>query len=130
MKISVIITLFSLIVIVRGWWAAAAQPVILGLGAAFAVVDLDAQENLFIKLPNWDELEKMGKQIGKDLKSAGEELISEGKDMLWEGKKKVEGWIEDVLGTESKKEKLRPIRDDPYVSGDKKKDENSKFEAE
>ena len=53
--------------IVRGWWATAAQPVILGLGAAFAVVDLDAQENLFIKI-DWNELERYGKGVIKEAK--------------------------------------------------------------
>ena len=42
MKLSSIIALFTLVVLVKGaWWANLAQPVILGLGAAFAALDLD-----------------------------------------------------------------------------------------
>ena len=42
MKLTFIFTLFTLAVIVKGaWWAAAVQPVILGLGAVLASFDLD-----------------------------------------------------------------------------------------
>ena len=42
MKIIDILVLFSLSIIVKGtWWAAAIQPVILSLGAVFAAIDLD-----------------------------------------------------------------------------------------
>ena len=42
MKLRDILTLFTLSVIVKGaWWAAAVQPVILGLGAMYTAIDLD-----------------------------------------------------------------------------------------
>ena len=42
MKIIDILVLFSLSIIVKGtWWAAAVQPVILSIGAVFAAIDLD-----------------------------------------------------------------------------------------
>ena len=42
MKTTDILVLLSLSVFVNGaWWAAVAQPVILGFGAAFAALDLD-----------------------------------------------------------------------------------------
>ena len=40
MKLSNILVLFSLIVIVKGaWWAAAAQPVLLGFGAVLTALN-------------------------------------------------------------------------------------------
>ena len=45
MKLTVIFVLFTLSVKVKGaWWAAAAQPVILGLGAILSAMDLDVLE--------------------------------------------------------------------------------------
>ena len=42
MKLRDIFTLFTLSVIVKGaWWAAAVQPLILGLGAILSSIDLD-----------------------------------------------------------------------------------------
>ena len=42
MKILLIFALFALSVVVKGsWWAAAVQPVILGLGAIYTAIDLD-----------------------------------------------------------------------------------------
>ena len=40
MKLNTIFALFTLIVMVKGaWWAAAVQPVLLGLGAIFSAID-------------------------------------------------------------------------------------------
>ena len=42
MKLTIIFALFTFIVMVKGaWWAAAAQPVILGLGAVLGALNLD-----------------------------------------------------------------------------------------
>ena len=47
MKIKVLIALFSLIVLVKGnWWAAAVNPVILGFGAAFAANEIEVEPHL------------------------------------------------------------------------------------
>ena len=55
-----IFVLYSLTVIVRGaWWAAAVKPVILGFGAAFAAIELDIEPLPFLPLPSW--LEKITK---------------------------------------------------------------------
>ena len=65
--------LSSLAVIVKGaWWAAAVQPVLLGLGAAFATIDLDIQHNNFTwpDFPTWNE-------IWTDLKDFWRELNGE-----------------------------------------------------
>ena len=68
-KISDIIILISLIVVVKGtWWAAAAQPVILGLGAAFAAIDLDLTSYLIdfdIEKPSWREILRKKRESGK-----------------------------------------------------------------
>ena len=69
MKITYIIVLFSLTVIVKGaWWAAAVQPVILGLGAAFAAIDLDLTSYLIdfdIEKPSWREILRKKRESGK-----------------------------------------------------------------
>ena len=45
MKFIIILAIFSLIVMVKGaWWAAAAQPVILGLGAVLGALNLDISD--------------------------------------------------------------------------------------
>ena len=50
MKIKIIVALIYLTAIVNGaWWAIAAQPVILGIGVAFAALDIDIQPLLDIK---------------------------------------------------------------------------------
>ena len=42
MKLTIIFALFTLTVMVKGaWWTAAAQPVILGLGAVLGALNLD-----------------------------------------------------------------------------------------
>ena len=38
----------------------------------------------------------------------------------------MEGFIEDLCGEKKKKEEMRPLRDDPNVSGNKKKGKNSR----
>ena len=51
MKLLGILSLFTLISMVRGaWWAAAVQPVILGLGAALSAIDLDLLNTQFTGL--------------------------------------------------------------------------------
>ena len=45
MKLLTLIALFTLIVMVKGaWWAAATQPVLLGLGAVLGVLNLDVSD--------------------------------------------------------------------------------------
>ena len=51
MKSTFIFVLFTLVVIVKGaWWAAAVQPVILGLGAILAAFDSDVLDTQSIEL--------------------------------------------------------------------------------
>ena len=51
MKLRDILILFTLNVIVKGvFWAAAVQPVILGLGALFSAIDLDVLDVQLIEL--------------------------------------------------------------------------------
>ena len=55
MKLRDIVAVLTLSVIVKGaWWAAVTQPVILGLGAAFASIDLDALEVHMIDWNKWN----------------------------------------------------------------------------
>ena len=61
-----IIVLYSLTVIVRGaWWAAAVKPVMLGFGAAFAAIDLDIEPLPFLPLPKWLDFLNIGKKKAK-----------------------------------------------------------------
>ena len=54
MKLRDILALFTLIVMVRGaWFAAAVQPVILSLGAVLSAVDLDALDVQFTGFKSW-----------------------------------------------------------------------------
>ena len=54
MKLRSILALFTLIVMVKGaWLAAAVQPVILSLGAVLSAVDLDALDVQFTGLKSW-----------------------------------------------------------------------------
>ena len=58
-----IFVLYSLTVIVRGaWWAAAVKPVMLGFGAAFAAIDLDIEPLPFITFPKWLDFLNIGKK--------------------------------------------------------------------
>ena len=53
MKLIGIIALFTLIVMVKGsWWAAAVQPVILSLGAVLSAIDLDVLDTQSIPFIN------------------------------------------------------------------------------
>ena len=55
MKLTSIFTLFTLIVIVKGaWWAAAVQPVILSLGAVLGTIDQDVLDLQPIAQKNWN----------------------------------------------------------------------------
>ena len=57
MKLREIFVLFTLSAIVKGiWLAAVAQPVILGLGALLAALDLDVLDLQTIKWNNWFSL--------------------------------------------------------------------------
>ena len=54
MKLKDILTLFTLSVIVKGaWWAAAVQPVVLSLGTMMAAVDLDVLDANVLHLFDW-----------------------------------------------------------------------------
>ena len=56
MKLSTIFALFTLSLVVKAtWWAAAAQPVILSLGAVLAAIDLDVlnMDAQTIEWKNW-----------------------------------------------------------------------------
>ena len=54
MKLRSILALFTLIVMVRGaWFAAAVQPVILSLGAVLSAVDLDVLDVQLTGIKNW-----------------------------------------------------------------------------
>ena len=64
MKLITILTIFSLSIIVKGaWWAAAVQPVILGFGAAFAALDHDVVDTNFF---GWRDFIKWIPWIGKE----------------------------------------------------------------
>ena len=64
MKFIIIFAIFTLIVTVQGaWWAAAAQPVILGLGAVLGTLNLDISDVKPITewdyyVPTWTNLNK------------------------------------------------------------------------
>ena len=80
MKLSVIIALFSLSAIVKGaWLAAAAQPVILTLGAILGALDLDI---LDFEIPFINKQEKEGKKedLGEDEKGFKTRIDDEFKD--------------------------------------------------
>ena len=82
MKIRDIFVLFSLSVIVKGtWWAAAVQPVILSLGAVLTAFDKDVLNLEPIQWKNWlpyiNKLEKEGKE---DIESNASPLFEESAD--------------------------------------------------
>ena len=53
MKLSIIFAQFTLIVIVKGaWWAAAVHPVVLGFGAVMSAINLDVLNLQSIELKN------------------------------------------------------------------------------
>ena len=59
MKPTILIALIYLTVIVNGvWWAAAAQPIIIGMGALFAAIDMDLELLQDIKFYSWKGLKK------------------------------------------------------------------------
>ena len=75
MKLESIIALFTLIVMVKGaWWAAAIQPVILSLGAVLGTIDKDV---LDIQAIEWRNLlpfiNKQDAEVPKDAKKEDEE---------------------------------------------------------
>ena len=83
-------------------WAAVAQPVILGFGAAFAALDRDGEvldEHLF-NLGDWTK---------------------------W-----IPDSVKDLFGCcgGKKREQLRPLRDEPRVTDDDKKDKGAWAKAE
>ena len=74
MKLESIIALFTLIVMVKGaWWAAAVQPVILTLGAVLGTIDKDV---LDIQAIEWRNLlpfiNKQDAEVPKDAKKQDE----------------------------------------------------------
>ena len=51
MKTTLVIALIYLTVMVNGaWWATAAQPIIIGMGAIIAALDMDIRPMLDVKL--------------------------------------------------------------------------------
>ena len=112
MKISEILILSSLTVIVKGaWWAAAAQPVLLGLGAAFATIDLDIQQNNF-HIPTWEELWQ---------------YVKVGSRELW---KEINGALNGVVDDEEEKKPIRPLAErtrDKNKEKDRESNERSYF---
>ena len=59
MKLTFIFTLFTLAEIVKSaWWAAAVQPVILGLGAVLASFDLDVLDVQSMEWKFWPTSKK------------------------------------------------------------------------
>ena len=56
MKLFTIIVLLALSAMVNGtWWAAAAQPIILSIGALFAALDLDLEPMLGTQSNEWSK---------------------------------------------------------------------------
>ena len=57
MKLLIIIVLLALSAMVNGsWWAAAAQPIILSIGALFAALDMDLEPMLDAQPTEWSKL--------------------------------------------------------------------------
>ena len=72
MKLSGIFALFSLSVLVKGtWWAAAVQPVILSLGAVLSAIDLDGFDIQTIELRNLLPFINKQEKITKEEKPTG-----------------------------------------------------------
>ena len=79
MKIRDIFALFTLIMIVKGtWWAAAVQPVILSLGAVLSAIDKDVLDIEQIQWKNW--LPFINKIEKEDKESTTSPLFEESED--------------------------------------------------
>ena len=78
MKINCIIfTVFTLTAIAKGaWWVAAAQPIILSFGAAFAALNLDVQPLLDIDLKKL-MIFKNDKEDNGDKGDKGDQKVTE-----------------------------------------------------
>ena len=63
MNFQFILILFTLSVMVKGaWWAAAVQPVVLSFGTMMAVVDLDVLDVHFLNIFDWKKWVLPGKK--------------------------------------------------------------------
>ena len=92
MKLLSIFALFSLSVMVKGaWWATAAKPVILGLGALLGTIDLDVLDTQPIELRNFVPF--INKQDKKDQKQEEKEK-QEQKQKEEQAKRDDYDWIE------------------------------------
>ena len=63
MNFQFILILFTLSLMVKGaWWAAAVQPVVLSFGTMMAVVDLDVLDVHFLNIFDWKKWVLPGKK--------------------------------------------------------------------
>ena len=64
MKLTVIVTLFPLIIMVKGAWLTAVQPVILSIGALFSAINLDVEllNEHFMGWKKWIGIEELNKE--------------------------------------------------------------------
>ena len=95
MKLLSIIVLFALCEIGYCWWTAAAQPIILSIGALFAALDLDVQPMLDAQPIRWQNLfsvqntkEKVRKKSRGKSKAKSEESEEKFETETYEGKRK------------------------------------------
>ena len=83
MKTSCIFVIFTLTVIVKGaWWAAAVRPIVLSLGAAFTALNLDDQPFL--------DFDLKGLLISKNESDKKESDEKEPEKKYWDGGKQHE----------------------------------------
>ena len=114
MKIFEIIILFSLTVIVKGAaWVAAAQPILLGLGAAFAAIDLDIQNvHPYMKIPGWDKLVDKGRKGMPGLMSRLKDSFVQNEDVnTKEANEKQAKWLGKLDKHLEKGKKEKAIKD-------------------
>ena len=85
MKLIDIFALFTLSVIVKSaWWAAAVQPVILSLGAVLSAIDLDVLDVQPVKWKNWLPF-KEDRGISKEVKEAAEKFGVDENEIIHDG---------------------------------------------
>ena len=81
MKLSDIFALFTLSVMVKGaWWAAAVQPVILSLGAVLTAIDLDVHQTLPTEWRNWQIFKSDKEETTSDTKGEEEKTSATDED--------------------------------------------------
>ena len=101
MKTKGIFALFTLIIIVKGaWWAAAFQPVILSLGAVLSAINLDLEPfewRNWLKFSSEEDKEKFSGDEDYD-----EEMKKQG--MVWD---EDIGWCQEVVSKPG--ERLTPL---------------------